>query len=128
MSNMQFKFRPPKFNGVVWTSVLVLEQEMHLLLEKGVIEHVPPPVRESKFYSRYFIVPKKDGWLYPIRNLMHLNQSLRRFRFKMLTISIIFREPNSIPGLVYQSIVNQKYTGEHQYTFTSPSFHLTGGS
>ncbi len=39
----------------------VMEQEVYSLLVKEAIERVPPPDRESGFYSRYFIVPKKDG-------------------------------------------------------------------
>jgi len=42
--------------------------------------------RGSRFYNRYFIVPKKDGGLCPIIDLWHLNRSLRRFRFRILTI------------------------------------------
>ncbi len=41
----------------------VMEQEVYSLLVKEAIERVPPPDRESGFYSRYFIVPKKDGWV-----------------------------------------------------------------
>jgi len=35
---------------------------------KEAVEHVPPPDRESRFYSQknYFIVPKKDGRFRPI--------------------------------------------------------------
>ncbi len=33
------------------------------------IEVVPPSERESGFYSRYFVVPKKDGGLRPILDL-----------------------------------------------------------
>ncbi|KAL0151251.1 hypothetical protein M9458_053442 [Cirrhinus mrigala] len=40
---------------------LVMEQEVNGLLRKEAIEVVPPHDRESGFYSRYFIVPKKDG-------------------------------------------------------------------
>lgn len=63
---LQFSFPPPKFNGVVWTvvgpeQVRVMEQEVQSLLVKEAIERVPLPDRESGFYSRYFIVPKKDG-------------------------------------------------------------------
>ncbi|KAL0154111.1 hypothetical protein M9458_050570 [Cirrhinus mrigala] len=39
---------------------LVMEQEVGTLLGKA-IEVAPPHVRESGFYSRYFIVPKKEG-------------------------------------------------------------------
>ncbi len=41
--------------------VLVMEQEIKALLEKGAIEYVPHSNRETGFYSRYFIVPEKDG-------------------------------------------------------------------
>ncbi len=34
----------------------------------------PPHERESGFYSRYFIVPKKDGGLRPIIDLRQLKQ------------------------------------------------------
>ncbi len=41
---------------------------------------------ESGFYSRYFIVLKKDGGgLRPIIDLCLLNRAIKRFRFKMLT-------------------------------------------
>ncbi len=91
---------PPKFNGVVWTVVhpeqgQLMEQEVHSLLVKEAIERVLLPDRESGFYSRYFIVPKKDGRLRLILDLRHLNCSLRRFRFKMLTIPIIVSQIRS---------------------------------
>lgn len=76
---LQFGSRPLKFNGVVRTVVnpeqsRVLEQEVSSLLVKEAIERIPPPDRESG--------------LRPIIDLRHLNQSLRRFRFKMHTIPI----------------------------------------
>ncbi len=37
--------------------------------KKGAIEKVPPAQSESGFYSRYFLVPKKDGGLWPIFDL-----------------------------------------------------------
>ncbi len=88
---IQFGLRPPLFNGVFPTLVgpeqaLVMEQEVATLLRKEAIEVVPPLVRESGFYSRYFIVPKKDGGLRPILDLRLLNRSVKRLKFKMLTI------------------------------------------
>ncbi|XDV47256.1 hypothetical protein PO909_016939 [Leuciscus waleckii] len=67
------------FMGVLPTvvgpeQVLVMEQEVNTLLEKGAIEYVPPSNRETGFYSRYFIVPKKDGGLRPILDLRVLNE------------------------------------------------------
>ncbi len=91
---LQCGYCPPKFNRVVWTVMhpeqgQVMEQEVYSLLVKEAIERVPLPDRESGFYSRYFIVPKKDGGLRAILYLWHLNHSLRRFMFKMLTIPTI---------------------------------------
>ncbi len=62
--------------------VLVMEQEVKALLEKGTIEYVPHSNRETGFYSRYFIVPKKDGGLRPILDLQVLNDSIRQLKFK----------------------------------------------
>jgi hypothetical protein len=63
------RYHPLKLGRVVWTAVdpvqgQVLEQQVNLLLVKEAIERVPLPDRESGFYSRYFIVPKKDGGLH----------------------------------------------------------------
>ncbi len=37
--------------------------------ERGHIEYVPHSNKETRFYSQYFIVPKKDGGLRPILDL-----------------------------------------------------------
>ncbi|KAL0201989.1 hypothetical protein M9458_000007, partial [Cirrhinus mrigala] len=88
---IQFGAPPPPFNGVFPTVVgpeqgLVMEQEVATLLRKEAIEVVPPQSRESGFYSRYFIVPKKDGGLRPILDLRLLNRSVLRLKFRMLTV------------------------------------------
>ncbi len=88
---IQFGSRPPQFNGVNSTLVgpeqaLVMEQEVNTLLRKEAIEVVSLHERESGFYSRYFIVPKKDGGLHPILDLRQLNRSVSRLKFKMLTL------------------------------------------
>ncbi|KAL0165880.1 hypothetical protein M9458_037724, partial [Cirrhinus mrigala] len=79
---------PLPFNGVSPTLVgpeqgLVMEQEVATLLRKEAIEVVPPHDRESGFYSRYFIVPKKDGGLRLILDLRVLNRSIMKLKFKM---------------------------------------------
>ncbi len=61
---LQFAWRPPRFCGVLATTVCsedaqVLRAEVMNLLEKGAIEIVHPAQTESGFYSRYFLVPKK---------------------------------------------------------------------
>ncbi len=116
---------PPKFDGVVWTAVhpeqgRVMEQEVHSLLVKEAIERVPPLYRESGFYGRYFIVPRKDGGLRPILDLRHLNRSLRRFRFKMLTIPTIVSQIRSEDWFVT--------IGLKDATSMFPSFLLTGSA
>ncbi len=65
--------------------VLVMEQDIKALLEKGAIEYVPHSNRETGFYSRYFIVPKKDGGLRPMLDLRVLNDSVMQLKFKMFT-------------------------------------------
>ncbi|KAL0195548.1 hypothetical protein M9458_009120, partial [Cirrhinus mrigala] len=98
--SIQFGAPPPPFDGVFPTVVgpeqaLVMEQEVVTLLRKEAIEVVPPHVRESGFYSRYFIVPKKDGGLRPIIDLRRLNRSVMKLKFKMLTIKQVVSQIRS---------------------------------
>ncbi len=55
--------------------VLVMEKEVKALLEKGAIVYISHSNKETGLYSRYFIVPKKDGGLRPILDLQVLNDS-----------------------------------------------------
>ncbi|KAI2644245.1 Transposon Ty3-I Gag-Pol polyprotein [Labeo rohita] len=92
--------RPPPFDGVFPTLVgpeqaLVMEQEVETLLRKEAIEVVPPHDRESRFYSRYFTVPKKDGGLRPIIDFRHLNRSVMKLKFKMLTVKQVMSQIRS---------------------------------
>ncbi|KAL0200336.1 hypothetical protein M9458_003523, partial [Cirrhinus mrigala] len=92
--SFQFTRRPPRFSGVVPTLVVskdahVLRSEVMNLLEKGVVEVVHPAQSESGFYSRYFLVPKKDGGLRPILDLRLLNRALMKRPFKMITLKQI---------------------------------------
>ncbi len=86
---------PPHFDGVHLTVVSsaskasVLQQELLSLLLKGAIEEVPKSDLEQGFFSRYFLVPKRDGGLRPILDLHHLNLSLYKGKFKMLTLKTI---------------------------------------
>ncbi len=95
--SLQFSRRPPRFSGVVSTSVhgenaRVLCSEVMTLLEKGAIEMVPPALSESGFYSRYFLIPKKDGGLRPILDLRCLNHALMRRPFRMITLKQILSQ------------------------------------
>ncbi|KAI2651068.1 ORF V: Enzymatic polyprotein [Labeo rohita] len=91
---IQFARRPPKFRGVLTTSVqgpntAVLRAEIAVLLAKGAIETVPSAEMKKGFYSPYFIVPKKGGGLRPILDLRALNRALLKLPFKMLTLKHI---------------------------------------
>ncbi len=78
---LQLGRNPPRFDGVHLTVVnsaskaSVLQQELSSLLQKGAIEEVPQSEVEQGFFSRYFLVPKRDGGLRPILDLRRLNLS-----------------------------------------------------
>ncbi len=91
---------PPRFNGVNPTLVgpeqaLVMEREVEYSLEKGGHQGGPSSQSESGFYSRYFIVPEKDGGLRPFLDLHQLNRSVSRLRFKMLTGKYLRSSPRT---------------------------------
>ncbi len=89
---------PPRFDGVQLTVVnstskaSVLQQELSSLLQKGAIEEIPQLDIERGFFSRYFLVPKRDGGLRPILDLRRLNFSLYKGKFKMLTMKTIMSQ------------------------------------
>ncbi len=94
---LQFARRPPHFHGVLTTTVCsedaqVLHEEGMNLLEKGAIEIVPPAQSESGFYSRYFLVPKKEGGLRPILDLRLLNHALAKIFFRIITLKQILSQ------------------------------------
>ncbi len=91
---LQFFRRPPRFNSVLMSTlrewnVSVLREEIHNLLSKRAVEAVPLTDRESGFYSRYFLVPKKDGGLRPILDQRPLNRALSKHSFKMIMLKQI---------------------------------------
>ncbi|MGL5393635.1 MAG: hypothetical protein ACRDA8_20035, partial [Shewanella sp.] len=95
--SLQFARTPPRFACINHTSVKsnvshVLRTEVMRLLKKGAIEVVPPAQSESGFYSRYFLVPKKEGGLRPILDLRHLNKALIKRLFRMLTLKKIIAQ------------------------------------
>ncbi len=96
-----------------------MEQEVKALLEKGAIQYISHSNRKTGLYSRYFIVPKKDGGLRPILDLRVLNDSVIQLKFKMLTVRQIVPQ---IRGLVYHN------RSQGMHTSTYPSFRLTGSS
>ncbi|KAL0152401.1 hypothetical protein M9458_052124, partial [Cirrhinus mrigala] len=91
---IHFTRRPPKFRGILYTSVrgenaVVLRAEIAVLLAKDAIETAPSAEMKKGFYSPYFIVPKKGGRLRPILDLRVLNRALLKLPFKMLTLKHI---------------------------------------
>ncbi len=94
---LQFTWRPPHFRSVLATTVRsegtqVLRAEVIHLLEKGAIEIIPSSQSESGFYSRYFLVPKKDGGLRPILDPRLLNYDLMKRSFRMITLKQILSQ------------------------------------
>ncbi len=69
---LQFGQNPLRFDRVHLTVVSstskasVLQQELSSLLLKGAIEGVPESDLKQGFFSRYFLLPKKDEGLWPI--------------------------------------------------------------
>ncbi|VDI31922.1 Hypothetical predicted protein [Mytilus galloprovincialis] len=62
----------------------LLQNEVNILIQKGVLEEVNPPFHLG-FYSRLFLVPKKNGKMRPVLDLSVLNQYLVVPHFKMET-------------------------------------------
>ena len=94
---LQFRRRPLAFSRVKMTVVndpaeaLALDQELSTLLAKGAIEPVDPLLHPRGFYSRYFLIKKKDGRFRPILDLRGLNRFLMVLPFHMLTASETLR-------------------------------------
>ncbi len=51
-----------------------LSQEISTLLEKGAIEGVALQTQQGGFYSVYFLIPKKRGWVLPYTGLTRAEQ------------------------------------------------------
>ncbi len=97
---------PPRFDGVQLIVVnsaskaSVLQQELSSLLQKGSIEEIPQSDIEQGFFSRYYLVPKRDGGLRPILDLRRLNLSLYKGKFKMLTMKTIMSQIQGVDWFV----------------------------
>ena len=62
---------------------------MEGLIRKGVVKPVPLDQERSRFYSTYFLVPKRDGGHRPILNLKLFNFIVRKTSFKMETLKSV---------------------------------------
>ena len=89
---LQFLRAPPWTRSVTFTVVAdsqhrgILAAEINTLLAKRAIRVVPQTNQQAGVFSRYFLIPKKDGRLRPILDLRGLNTFLRPLRCKMLTV------------------------------------------
>lgn len=98
---LEFAHRLPCFSSVMMPDVpdrdaLDLQKEIHSFLVKQAIKAVLPGNMESDLYSRYILVPKKDGSLCPILDLRSLNRGLAKHSFKMITVKqILFSHADS---------------------------------
>ena len=80
IANPAQKF-PPHSPHLTSGDVIVLEEEIHSLLQKQVIQQIPSSA--EGFYSNMFLVPKKGGGQRPVINLKHLNKFVKSEHFKM---------------------------------------------
>ena len=83
--SLQFARRPRRCEARVETTVKtevahLLRAKIAKLLSKGAIEPLSLAQSEGGLYSRYFLVPKKDGGLRPILDLRQLNKALQSAR------------------------------------------------
>ena len=86
--------RPPLTDRPLFTEVPVAQegvllQEISDLLSKNAIEEVA--ATSLGFYTRFFLVTKKDGGWRPVLNLKPLNRYLRYTKFTMETQNSILR-------------------------------------
>ncbi len=104
---LQFARRPPHFRGVLANHSA---QRKHSSPPRrgdespGKRSHrnVPPAQSESGLYTRYFLVPKKEGVLWPILDLRLLNYTLMKRLFRMITLKQIL--PQICPGDWFMSL------------------------
>ena len=59
------------------------------MLEKRAIEELCPTSLSPGFYSRIFLVPKKDGGWRPVFDLNSLNHFIRKEKFRMITPRVV---------------------------------------
>ena len=70
------------------SSSLLLREEIAELLKKQAVERVQNPGTPG-FYSRLFLVPKKNGKLRPVTDLSLLNHYIHKQHFKMETVKSV---------------------------------------
>ncbi len=105
---IKFWRRRPTFSGVYMTMVKdpvqanILANKFTTLMQKKAIVQISTSKQLTGFYSKYFLVPKKDGGLRPILDLRQLNRFIKVLPFKMLTTTQILESIE--PGEWFASV------------------------
>lgn len=89
------KLHAPRFNRIVHSIVPeehvdILRQEISQLPMKGDVSTLPPADKPQGFYSRYFVIPKRDGGKRLILDLRRLNSHVKCILFRMLTLKQVY--------------------------------------
>ena len=84
LSRVPIPFDPPREESLRKELTAAVDK----LLQKGAIEPVED-LGSPGFYSRLFLVPKRDGGMRPVIDLSALNRSLLKEKFKMETAASI---------------------------------------
>ena len=102
--NIPFRCVPvqtsPQVTKTLPESFQILEQEVQSLLAKGAICEVP--FTQDGFYSRLFLVPKKDGSMRPVVDLSPLNRFIKTPHFKMehlTTVQSLLKQGHNLTKL-----------------------------
>ena len=66
----------------------VISDEIGKMVEKGAIQEVKGTMTDALF-SRLFLVPKKEGQMWPVLNLKPLNKFIYHRHFKMEGMHIV---------------------------------------
>lgn len=87
--SIEFRMDPPLHTFRMTPSTDILPEEVQKLLSKIAIELEPTGERSRWVFSRYFVVPKRDGGLHPILDLWDLSNYIVYRKFQMVTLQSI---------------------------------------
>lgn len=88
---------PPSVQGAFSDS-----RSAQKLLQMGAVEEVPPELKGTEFYSRYFLIMKANGRLRPILDLQNLNKFMKKLKFHRVSLTSII--PSLDPGDWYAAL------------------------
>ena len=102
----------------------MISQEVNELLQKGAIQETP--YTRDSFYSRLFLVPKKEGSMCPVIDLSSLNKFIVNKHFQMENLSCL--KTLLLPGdfMTYRFKRRLSFCPGSQVFPKVPSLHLEG--